>query len=100
MAGSVCPSGYTLKSGDKPGFGDGNAGGISSNVVSASDCADLCNANTNCKSFEWSPTEKKCARNNIGNPPNSNAYKDYMYCMQEGEPLATDPNSDCPSTHC
>ena len=84
MSNAGCPSGYITRSGDKGGPGDTDAGGMMNNVASAFACADLCNANRNCGSFEWSATEKRCARNNIGDPPaGTKSFRDYMYCVRE-----------------
>eukprot|EP01047_Picozoa_sp_COSAG01_P004878 COSAG01_NODE_162_length_23597_cov_21.924130_21_plen_741_part_00 len=77
-----CPSGYIAKSGDKPGFGDSNAGGKRTGILQISSCGQLCNSNSNCKSFEWSPSELFCNLNNVGNPPSTTQYKDYQYCVQ------------------
>ena len=80
--GGKCGAGYSLATGDKPGWGDNAAGGYKANVASAQACALLCTSNSQCKSFEYSPTQKKCNRNTVGPPPKKNGYKDFLYCIR------------------
>ena len=76
----ICPSGYTKRKGDVPGWG--------SNIGSRLDltleqCAKRCNNEISCLSFEHSPSQKECNLNKIAEPtrhPNA----DFMFCSKRG----------------
>jgi len=70
-----CPGGYTWKSGDLPGAGNAESGGQLNNVESMFDCAQQCDANPECLSIEYSPSQKKCNRNNKASPCSGKADK-------------------------
>ena len=75
----VCPAGFVLIPGDLPGMGQ-----IESNPSieeSVLDCSDKCNDETNCCSFEYSGTEKKCNLNSDCQPTQA-VYKDYSFCSK------------------
>ena len=77
--GSNCRDGFELIPGDIPGWGQfGNAGKFS-NIEDTDKCGQLCLANSHCKSYEYSETEKKCNLNRASKP-NRGVYKDYSFC--------------------
>merc|ERR1711957_894880 len=69
-----------LEAGDLPGWGTGGIGGRISADTSLV-CAGLCNAKTNCLSFEWSPTQKKCNLNTEAHPT-GRPYRDFDFCSR------------------
>jgi len=73
-----CPTGYTLMKGDIVGWGD-IEGEMS--VSSRQECADKCNANSKCLSFEHSNTEKLCNLNDKAKPTVPQ-HKDYAFCSK------------------
>ena len=77
-----CPSGYSPKSGDVPGWGS-----ISSNplVLTVNDCSYLCNKDASCCSFEYSSTTKVCNLNKECEP-SQGPFQDFIFCspVQEG----------------
>ena len=56
-----CPSGYELKHGDIPGWGQ--VGKNPSIERKISDCSARCDNQEECCSFEYSPTRKRCNLN-------------------------------------
>ena len=79
VSAKACPDGYNDAVGDLPGSGDPDAGGSTPNVASIAACATLCSANSNCGSFEWSPTEKACNRH-TDSLPTLGRFGDYSFC--------------------
>jgi len=77
-----CPTGYSKKNGDLPGWGDANAGGKLENVASIAACAALCANNDLCQSFEYLIATKVCNRNNKG-MPTASGYPDQLFCAKE-----------------
>jgi len=73
-----CPAGYTLIKGDIVGWGQ-IEGEMS--VSSRQECADKCNANPHCGSFEHSNTEKLC-NINAQAKPTVPQHKDYAFCSK------------------
>jgi len=80
---AACASGYKQKIGDSPGWGrvGGAGGGVS--VESCEGCAKLCDdkMSDGCRSYECSPTERRCNLNHAENPT-SGSYKDYNFCSR------------------
>ena len=60
-----CPSGYELKYGDIPGWGQ--VGKNPSFEKKISDCSERCDNQEECCSFEYSPTRKRCNLNRFVN---------------------------------
>ena len=44
-------------------------------------CSERCNDDPQCRSFEYSPTEKKCNLNK-DDAPTQNTYKDFAFCVK------------------
>ena len=76
-----CPPGYAVREGDLPGWGDSDIG--SALDLSLEDCADRCNGETTCLSFEHSPTQMKCNLNKIAEP-SGGPYSDFIFCTKIG----------------
>ena len=65
--------------GDIPGVGQiGSNPSIEESIL---DCSDRCIGETNCCSFEYSATEKKCNLNSDCQPSQA-VYKDYSFCSK------------------
>ena len=93
-----CGSEFEEAVGDIPGWGTVNGRGGAETVTDCSKCADLCSSDTACKSYECSPSEKKCSLNSVANPT-SGAYKDYTFCVKpEGNPFCV-VTSTCATIH-
>ncbi len=61
--------GYIEKVGDIPGWGQVNGrGGITERVVNCNACGDLCNADSDCQSYECSSSTKLCGLNTQKDP--------------------------------
>ena len=65
--------------GDLPGWGQ--IGSNPSIEATISDCSDRCNGQTNCCSFEYSASTKKCNLNSDCQPT-GNVYQDYSFCSK------------------
>ena len=46
-------------------------------------CAEKCNGENSCRSFEHSDTEMKCNLNKISEPSQS-PFRDYVFCTKKG----------------
>ena len=69
-----------LYPGDIPGVGQiGSNPSIEESVL---DCSERCIEETNCCSFEYSSTEKKCNLNIDCQPTTEAVYKDYSFCSK------------------
>ena len=80
-ANSDCPNGFTLMEGDIPGWGQvGSNPTIESTIVG---CANRCNDESSCCSFEYSPTTKKCNLNSDCEPTQG-VFQDYAFCTKSG----------------
>ena len=73
-----CPSGYIEKIGDVEG--GGLTGGYSAKLAK---CASDCDRRDDCKSFEYSPSQKDCKLLNEWEPTGPK-YMDLMFCAKEG----------------
>ena len=78
---AVCPLGYESKVGDIPGWGDSELG--SALLLTREECAQKCNENYACLSFEHSYTEGYCNLNKAAKPT-SGPYNDYAFCTKTG----------------
>ena len=77
----VCPSGYEKRDGDIPGWGTDIGSRLS---LTREGCANRCNAQARCLSFEHSNTEKLCNLNKIAEPTKSVNHRDYAFCTKTG----------------
>ena len=73
-----CPNGYVERAGDVSGTG--YKGTLS---LTTEQCAQRCNDEKKCLSFETNPSEKKCNLNDIANPTRPKVPK-YDYCIKSG----------------
>ena len=73
-----CPTGYAGRVGDLPGWGTDIGSKLD---LSLEDCAERCNGDKTCLSFEHSPTEIKCNLNKIAEP-SQGPYLDYIFCTK------------------
>ncbi|KAL5249273.1 hypothetical protein ACHWQZ_G018210 [Mnemiopsis leidyi] len=85
---SGCPNGYDHYIGDIPGWG--TYLGSALKVPSVSWCARLCDALTECLSFEHSNSSDLCNLN-TGATPTVSKYMDYAFCKKRA------PKSGCPA---
>ena len=72
----ACPSGYTLKPGDIPGWGSISG---SHSTTTINDCSALCDKDASCRSFEYSKTEMICNLNRE-HEPTQGPFRDYLFC--------------------
>ena len=72
----ACPSGYTLKPGDVPGWGSISG---SHSTTTINDCSALCDKDASCRSFEYSKTEMICNLNRE-HEPTQGPFRDYLFC--------------------
>jgi len=82
IANNICAKGYMYMPGDVPGSGSSQfvaTGGIDS----ADKCAEYCNKEKNCGSYEFSPSELKCNVNTENEPTSKKIYKDYQFCSKK-----------------
>ena len=77
-----CPSGYSERSGDVAGWGTD----IGSKLpLTRQECANSCNENSLCLSFEHSNTELLCNLNKIAEPTEGLLpFQDYAFCVKTG----------------
>ena len=76
---SVCGDGFTLKPGDIPGWGQ-----ISTTTESTIiGCSNRCMHMSDCCSFEYSPTTKRCNLNKDCFPTQG-VFQDYAFCTKAG----------------
>ena len=73
-----CPKGYVERQGDVPGTG--YKGSL---PLTTEQCAQRCNDEKKCLSFETNPSEKKCHLNDVANPTVPK-YPKYDYCIKLG----------------
>ena len=76
----LCPPGFEKKDGDIDGWGSRLGSKLH---LSLEDCAEKCNQNDGCLSFEHSISERKCNLNDIRGPI-VEPYKDYVFCSKKG----------------
>ena len=76
----ACPSGYLEKKGNIPGWGSYLGSGLE---LTRNECAEKCNVENFCLSFEHSSSEKRCNLNEFGEPT-VEPYKDYVFCTKQG----------------
>ena len=81
----ACPSGYLEKKGNIPGWGSYLGSGLE---LTRNECAERCNVENFCLSFEHSSSEKRCNLNEFGEPT-VEPYKDYVFCTKQGNIMIT-----------
>ena len=54
--------------------------GSFSNIPNNDECGMKCLSTAGCRSYEYSPTEKKCNLNTV-DAPSRGIYKDYAFCV-------------------
>lgn len=81
-AAGPCADGYEEKTGDCPGFGEIDGVGGGTTDYSAAGCAAECSARSTCTSYEYSPTQGKCALNTCDESELGAAYEDYNLCWK------------------
>jgi hypothetical protein len=77
-----CGSGFKETAGDIGGWGKVNGRGGGETVTECNKCAELCSSDTVCKSYECSPSEKRCNLNHVATAT-SGPYKDYNFCVKD-----------------
>jgi len=79
--GRACSDGYTELSGDIGGWGtvNGKGGGVAVSVCD--ECAELCNGDAECRSYECSPSRLQCNLN-AGADPTNGSYLDFAFCQK------------------
>merc|ERR1711879_302266 len=78
----ICAKGYMYMPGDVPGSGS-NQFVATSGIDSANKCAEYCDKEKNCGSYEFSPSELKCNVNTENEPTSKKIYKDYQFCSKK-----------------
>jgi len=68
--------------GDVPGSGSSKLSNTGS-IDSADKCAEYCNKNKDCGSYEFSPSELRCNVNTESEPTSKKIYKDYQFCSKK-----------------
>merc|ERR1712142_813524 len=68
--------------GDVPGSGSSQFV-ATSGIDSADKCAEYCDKEKNCGSYEFSPSELKCNVNTENEPTSKKIYKDYQFCSKK-----------------
>ena len=80
-----CPRGYKLAptQGDVPGPALISLG--TTNIPANKErCAEICDHNSRCKSFLYSPTEGECKITSHLEPTKNVTYKDWIMCSKKG----------------
>merc|ERR1712226_103453 len=77
---SVCGVNFNLVEGDYPGWGQI---GSYFDIGSTDYCALICLSKTSpdCRSYEYSNTERRCNLNTVERPTDKRKYKDYAFCV-------------------
>ena len=78
-----CPNGYVKKEGDLPGWGTNIGRALH---LTRQQCAEKCNGENSCMSFEHSDTEMKCNLNKIAEPSRG-PFRDYVFCTKMGKTI-------------
>jgi len=79
----ICQPGYMYMPGDVPGSGSNKFTKGIGQIDSAKKCAEYCNKETSCGSYEFSPSELKCNVNQENEPTTTKIYKDYQFCSKK-----------------
>ena len=81
-----CPKGYVDLTGTFQGM---SLGEMEKNISTISMCAELCDEDPNCKSFEYNKKAAQCKLNHNPNPTQKEPYPDFVFCQRESEYLKT-----------
>lgn len=85
-----CADGYTKQDGDiDSNWGEINGKGGGKAYDDCDECAQHCNSEATCKSYECSVSEFKCNLNDVADPNTSTNYKDYTFCTKGTTPSIT-----------
>ena len=81
-----CPDGYSAKSGDISGWGKINGKGGGQIVAEPGECAELCDSEESCESYEigYDHGAFKCNLNTSAEP-STTPYKSYEFCSKDAE---------------
>ena len=79
----ACPNGYVEKQGDLPGWGTDIGSALH---LTRQACAEKCDGENSCMSFEHSDTEMKCNLNKIAEP-SQGPFRDYVFCTKMGKTI-------------
>merc|ERR1719499_273113 len=69
--------------GDVPGSGSNQFVAGIGEIDSAKKCAQYCDKEEGCGSYEFSPSELKCNVNTENEPTTTKIYKDYQFCSKK-----------------
>ena len=88
-----CSQGFTFNKGDVQ-WSDviGGKGGVMTNVLATGACGQKCNINSQCKAYNYSPSQEKCMLLVKQNPSLTSPYKDFNFCSKNYQPAS--PASD------
>ena len=78
-----CPNGYVERQGDLPGWGTDIGSALD---LTRQECAEKCDGENSCMSFEHSDTEMKCNLNKIAEP-SQGPFRDYVFCTKMGKTI-------------
>jgi len=79
----ICQTGYMYMPGDVPGSGSNQFIAGIGEIDSAKKCAEYCDKEDGCGSYEFSPSELKCNINTENEPTSTKIYKDYQFCSKK-----------------
>ena len=79
MGASCCPTVYSIRSGDLPGWGTDLGSRLS---LTRQECVDKCTEKNECLSFEHRTSTNQCNLNRIAEPTQG-AYRDFAFCVKQ-----------------
>ena len=80
-----CPHGYELAQTQGDVIGPGLIFLGTTNIPANKErCAEICDHNSQCKAFLYSPTEGKCKITNHLDATSKDQYKDWVMCSRKG----------------
>lgn len=92
-SGADCAVGFTEVAGDVPGWGRVNGLGGGYRLESCQECADVCNSEEACFSYECSSSTFRCNLNTHLNASGA-PYKDFLTCQKATDQLPGSPSDD------
>ena len=72
----------------------GGSGGVMSNVLDTGACGRKCNIHSQCKAYNYSPTQKECMLITKQSPTSPSAWKDFKFCSKKYLEQPASPASD------
>ena len=72
----------------------GGKGGVMTNVLATGACGQKCNINSQCKAYNYSPSQEKCMLLVKQNPSLTSPYKDFNFCSKNYMEQPASPASD------